>query len=274
MIQSRTPLMTAAPRTVTPIRDITPRRVVQQSFYQDVPKLSRTYLPQVEFSSRFFTPLEHRRPREETSYHDIAYEAAPLVDQDEYFRRVVTYPGLPYDPPRHNEILRAPSDGTWVRAVHYPVATDLNRQVPFKTDNIGKTYGQAYPSAHYPEPLQPKQKIDESMKYSRRPIKTDDSEYDVALNKFENMLKDIDPSLAQNATELFANRDIQKKRYGKLEVIYPNEKEIREAADGLMKDIPFDRVMETVVKVSELNPLDVLNMAKRSNYTHSPVAKT
>lgn len=196
-------------------------------------------------------PIPVRAPQ----YQDIGYERAPIVEQDDYFRKVVTYPGVSYEAPIPTQLVRPPSDGTWVRAVHYPVATDLYKQVPFKTDNITKTYAQAYPDVVHIQRAVPS-----SSQYDERPRENKNfqvGDNDAQIKELAKLLGDPNHEMVKHAKSIFAERNVINAEVEKPEFNYPHPNDVKKATNQIMNKIDFDNLLETSTKISHVRESDL-----------------
>lgn len=167
-------------------------------------------------------------------YRDIAYEQHPLVEQDEYYRKVVTHPGVRYETPLHNDILRERNTQPWVRAVHYPVATDLYKQVPFKTEYIEKT---------------------ESMAYPTRPVAAPLPKPSPPLNPSQPLITDIgnlylDPELQRQTNELYGKRNMLESAIMKTQPNYLSQDEVNKALDDIIKQLDTEEIVTSIKKTT------------------------
>lgn len=179
-------------------------------------------------------------------FRDIAYEHHPLVEQDEYYRKVVTHPGVQYQVPLHNEIMRDNSAQGWVRAVHYPVATEMYRQVPFKTEYIEKTQGKYYPESGKPatqvKPESASYEQQTGSKFMKRSVDMRNE-----LDELNGLLSTL-PGLASETNELYGERfvDLAIAPRHKFHN-YPNKTEVDKVVDDILNKLEIDTLQETVL---------------------------
>lgn len=227
------------PRVRTRTSVSPPIRIVGQTFnsgyQQRIPVTS---------SPEYSSPAIYQGQPGVRQFRDIAYDKHPLVEQDEYFRKVVTHPGVQYQVPLHNETLRNGSTQGWVRAVHYPVATDLFRQVPFKTEHIDKTYSRYTPdSSNVVE--QGRIAPTEEARFSNQKKLLQSVDLTNEIGELSGLLQG-NPNLAREVKELFCQRGVPEVMEGnKRPVKYPKKEDIDNVVDHIIDGLDLENMQLT-----------------------------